>query len=460
MTRKNHHSLGILCIGLALCISSPALAGWGSSFGGGGSFGSSGSLGGSTGSSGGSFGSRSFVSFGSRSSFGGSHGSFGSHGIGSGSLLRSIFAKHRSSLGSSGGSGSSGGTTVLSSWSGGSSGGSTGGSSGGSGGSSGLFHGGLINKLRSHHQKKMAWLRSLGSKGSRGSKGSSGSSGGSWGGSVGSSSHGGSWGGSSGSWSGSSAIVSSPVVSAPIVSEPIYSEPAYNAVYSDPIYAEPSYEAGYPVESYDGGIPIESYDSGIPVEGTIIEGTPIEAAPIETAPLMEGVDNAPTNKGSLTVSLPAEAKLFVNGRQTKSEGGKRTFVSKGLKSGYRYPYTLKAVMNLNGKEVVTTKKVSLRAGDARNIAFKFDVPVATNLTVHVPKNARLELAGSRTRSKGTTRTFVTKKLSEGEAWEDYRVIATINVGGRTITKEQTITLRGGEQRTLNFEFDDQQLAAR
>ena len=323
----------------------------------------------------------------------------------------------------------------------------------------------------------MAWLRSKGSRGSKGSSGSSG--GGSWGGSTGSSSQGGSWGGSSSSWS-SSAVISNPVVSAPIVSEPIYSEPAYNAVYSDPIYTEPSYEASYPVESYDGGMPVESYPvesypvEGYPVEsydsgtiidggvidgGTIIDGGVIEGGAIETTPI-EGANNAPTDKGSLIVSLPVEAKLFVNGRPTTSEGVQRTFVSKGLKPGYRYPYTVKAVMKLNGKEVVTTKQVNLRAGDARDIAFKFDVPVATNLTVHVPKNARLELAGSKTRSQGTTRTFITKRLAAGEAWEDYRIIATVKVGGRTITKEQTITLRGGEQRTLNFEFDDQQLAAR
>lgn len=402
MTRKNHLCLGLLCIGLALCISTPANAGWGASFG----------SSGSTGSSYGSFG----ASVGHASS-GGSYGSFGSHGS-RGSLFGGLFARHHwgshgSSGGSSGGSWGSSGAHRHASYSFGSSGGSNG-SSGGSSGGSGLFHGGLINKLRAHHHKKMAWLRSHGSSG--GSWGSHGSSGGSWGSHRHVSHY-----GSSGGSSGGSHYSASPV-------------------YSDPAYAEPAYDVVDPVET--GEPAAEDAGDEIPV-------SPIDA------------DSASTlGNGSLMVTLPVDAKLFVNGKETTSTGAERQFTSKGLKPGYRYPYHLKAVLDVNGQEIVRTKEVSLRAGETSQLAFDFDAPVATSLTVLLPENAELELAGSKTNSTGAKRSFTTDKLGEGEVWSDYRVVVTMDLDGRTVTKEQTIELRGGESRTLVFEGAADQVASR
>lgn len=160
------------------------------------------------------------------------------------------------------------------------------------------------------------------------------------------------------------------------------------------------------------------------------------------------------------VTLPTDAKLFVNGTETSSTGPQRQFTSKGLKPGYRYPYNLKAVLKVDGREVVRTKQVSLRAGETNQLAFDFGGKVETTLTVVLPENATLELAGSQTNSTGAKRSFTTKKLSEGQIWSDYRVVVSVDLGGRTVTKEQTIELRAGESRTLTFDVDADQVASR
>ena len=390
MTWKNHLCRGLLCIGLALAICSPTWAGWGSY---GGSYGSGGSWGGSVGSG---------ASLGSGGSFGG--GLFHRHKVGgsfgsTGSSYGSIFS------GSAGSHGSSGGAITTASF--GSSGDSSGGdSSGGSFGSSGgLFHGGLISRLRAHHQQKMAWLRSH----------SHGSSGGSSGGSN----AGGSSGGSSGG----------------------------HTTYSVPAASHGSHGGSAGGYSFSSSIATASLASTTPVTHSLAG----DNTTTDVAPAVAGSDD-----GSLIVKLPADAKLFVNGQQTTSTGDTRSFVSKGLKSGYRYPYEVKAIMDVAGREVVRAKKVELRAGDKLELAFDFSAATTTKLTVRVPETATVELAGTQTKSKGTERSFSTNKLTAGDVWDGYQVVVT----SEGVTKTQTISLRAGENRTLTFDFDVQEMASR
>lgn len=187
-------------------------------------------------------------------------------------------------------------------------------------------------------------------------------------------------------------------------------------------------------------------------EGTTEEAAPPVPSAEDAAP---SPDSASADTARLFVSLPAEAKLFVNGSATSSQGTNRHFVSKGLKAGFKYPYTVKAVMSVDGKEVVQSKQIELTAGSTEELAFDFNA-VATELTIELPENAELELAGVTTKSTGAVRTFVTNNLSAGQVWSNYKVVVTLD----ELTKEQTIDLKGGEQRTLSFSFDDTKVAAR
>jgi len=65
---------------------------------------------------------------------------------------------------------------------------------------------------------------------------------------------------------------------------------------------------------------------------------------------------------TLIVSLPAEAKLTVDGATTTSTGATRVFVSPTLNAGKEYHYDLQAEILRNGKTVSASKRVTVRAG--------------------------------------------------------------------------------------------------
>ena len=159
--------------------------------------------------------------------------------------------------------------------------------------------------------------------------------------------------------------------------------------------------------------------------------------------------------------------MTVNGRLTQSTGNERHYVSRGLERGKEYRYEVQAEMDRQGEVVQETKVMRLRAGQNVSIAFDFDddgsAPivrglVTTKLTVNVPDDARIKLAGSETSSTGEVRTFTTSKLAEGAKWENYRIEVTVNQNGQTLTREKLITLVGGESQTLSFDMNATELS--
>ena len=48
-------------------------------------------------------------------------------------------------------------------------------------------------------------------------------------------------------------------------------------------------------------------------------------------------------------------------------------------------------------------------------------PVETSLTLHLPEEAKVTLAGNTTRASGTQRTYQSNHLKVGQAWDDYLV---------------------------------------
>jgi uncharacterized protein (TIGR03000 family) len=302
----------------------------------------------------------------------------------------------------SGGWGGSGGSWGGSSGGWGGSSGGWGGSSGGWGGSSGGYggHGGGW-----HHKRH----RGYGSSGGWGSWGG-GSSGGSWGGSSG---------GSSGGWGGS------------------YYTPGGVI---DPSTLPPG--------------------STIPPAGTVPPAGTIP--PAGTVPPPVPPAGTPTSSdGLLAVSVPEDAKIYVNGQPTSSTGSQRQYVSRDLKNGFNYSYEVRAEVVRDGKAIEQLKKVNVRAGETANLAFDFpsSTEPATSLTVHVPADAKVYLAGNATKASGETRVFRTTGLSGGKAWEGYTVRVELERGGRTLTKEETISLKAGESREIRFDFEGDKVAS-
>ena len=71
----------------------------------------------------------------------------------------------------------------------------------------------------------------------------------------------------------------------------------------------------------------------------------------------------------MLVSLPADAKLSIDGHVTTSVAAERTFVSPALEAGKDYQYTLTAEIVRDGKNVTETKTIVVRAGETTTVNF-------------------------------------------------------------------------------------------
>ncbi len=156
----------------------------------------------------------------------------------------------------------------------------------------------------------------------------------------------------------------------------------------------------------------------------------------------------------LTVKVSESAKIFVNGNSTTSTGEVRQFVSRGLKADQEYRFEIRVEDTIDGEAVVDTKTLVLTPGQGEVVIFDLrspNEPVETVLTLNVPEDAKVTLAGNTTKSAGSNRTYRTKELKMGQVWDDY----TISVTSNGVTKEKNIRLIAGDDIELSFDFNDQ-----
>jgi uncharacterized protein (TIGR03000 family) len=81
-------------------------------------------------------------------------------------------------------------------------------------------------------------------------------------------------------------------------------------------------------------------------------------------------------RARLTVQLPTDAKLYIDGKPVKS-GARRSFTTPDLKKGERYYYEVRAEVVRDGKPVSETKRVIVQAGKKVNADFRSLGTVAT-----------------------------------------------------------------------------------
>ena len=167
----------------------------------------------------------------------------------------------------------------------------------------------------------------------------------------------------------------------------------------------------------------------------------------------------------LTVAVPEDAVVYVNGYRTRSTGARRRFVSTGLQRGESYGYEVRAEIERDGKRIDRTRVVSLSAGRKADLTFEFapavaESPAETVLALNVPAEAKVELAGQPTTQVGMHRVYVSQKLEPGQVWQEYKVRVTLDRGGQELTREQTVTLTGGQRHELTIDFDQISVASR
>lgn len=156
----------------------------------------------------------------------------------------------------------------------------------------------------------------------------------------------------------------------------------------------------------------------------------------------------------LTVTVPSDAKIFVNDKPTTSTGKVRQFVSHGLEEGKSYKFVVRAELeSAAGEVMVEEKELKVTAGIREDIRFAFDAydaPVETALTLNVPEGAEVTLAGNSTKAQGESRVYRTSRLKPGQIWDDYEV--EVRVGDQV--KRRSVRLIGGDRLQLTFAFDD------
>jgi uncharacterized protein (TIGR03000 family) len=81
------------------------------------------------------------------------------------------------------------------------------------------------------------------------------------------------------------------------------------------------------------------------------------------------VSNSPTARATVFVRLPADAKLFADGRALAQTGADRKFVSPDLPADREFVYQFRAEYDRSGETVSVTKKVPVRAGATVNVEF-------------------------------------------------------------------------------------------
>ena len=100
----------------------------------------------------------------------------------------------------------------------------------------------------------------------------------------------------------------------------------------------------------------------------------------------------------------------------------------------------------------------------RQYVVKSTPEVKTRLTLHVPADAKVILSGVETKQTGEVRQFATSRLSQGQSWNDYKVVVETTRDGQTLREERTLSLIGGQDQDLTVAFADsdssQQVAQR
>ncbi len=130
----------------------------------------------------------------------------------------------------------------------------------------------------------------------------------------------------------------------------------------------------------NGAAPTQALLTPTPAKKPIAEPPsalqPTEPAPVVPTPssvLPKTSATSAESSGILTVWVPFDAKVTINGRETSSIGSRREFVSYGLQPGLVYKYVVHAQVIRDGKLLEDTQTITLKAGSIESVAFGFNV---------------------------------------------------------------------------------------
>jgi uncharacterized protein (TIGR03000 family) len=124
-------------------------------------------------------------------------------------------------------------------------------------------------------------------------------------------------------------------------------------VYAAPVYAAPGMD-GRPIET-------KPIDNPPAQAKPIIEIKPSRIEPLKTM--------AAPAKASVVVRVPQNAKVYIDGNLMHSNSTERKFTSPAIEAGESFYYTIRVVVEKDGKEVEDVRRVPVKAGEVSHLAF-------------------------------------------------------------------------------------------
>jgi uncharacterized protein (TIGR03000 family) len=98
-------------------------------------------------------------------------------------------------------------------------------------------------------------------------------------------------------------------------------------------------------------------------------GTPPTGKGAEPLPKPKKDEDETSNRGRLVVELPTDARLFIDGKQMKTQSGRREFQTPRLARGQTYYYILRAEVTRNERVQQETVRVLIRPGQRSYATF-------------------------------------------------------------------------------------------
>jgi uncharacterized protein (TIGR03000 family) len=117
-------------------------------------------------------------------------------------------------------------------------------------------------------------------------------------------------------------------------------------------------------------------------------------------------------------------------------------------SGGSYGSSGGSAYSYGGGEYYVTARPAVTTAPVM-VAAQSPAPVVkTELTLQVPADAKVTLAGVPTKQTGEIRHFTTTKLASGQAWQNYQIVVEMARDGQVVREERKITLTGGQPISL------------
>lgn len=161
-----------------------------------------------------------------------------------------------------------------------------------------------------------------------------------------------------------------------------------------------------------------------------------------------------TRQATVTVNLPADAKLFAQGQLTQLTSARREFLTPSLDGNEDYRYSLEVEYTRDGQTRRDSKTLIVRAGQNFSVDFA-ELPTAkmerisSRVEVILPADAKLFVNGSERVMTPGVREFVTPELAKGEEYV-YRFRAEVVRDGRPESSTQIVSFKAGDPLRVDF----------